>query len=45
MLRASKKEGWKADHIAHGIFLESELVGEVKEYILYFLRGDGYLAF
>ena len=33
------------DHVTHGIFLESELVGEVKEYIFYFLHGDGYLAF
>ena len=33
------------DHVAHGIFLEPELVTEVKEYVFYFLRGDGYLAF
>ena len=35
----------KADHITHRVFLESELVSEVKENVFYFLRGDGYLAF
>ena len=40
-------EGCKGvtDHVAHGIFLESKLVAEVKEDIFYFLRGNGYLAF
>jgi hypothetical protein len=46
--KMSKGKGCRrvtTDHITHGILLESELVCEVKEDILYFLRGDGYLAF
>ena len=37
--------GMTTNHITHGIFLESELIGEVKEYVFYFLRRYGYLAF
>ena len=43
--RERKRKSVATNHVTHGIFLESKLVGEVKEYIFYFLHGDGYLAF
>jgi len=42
-VRSSNEDQGGTDHVAHGVALETKLLGEVEKDVLYLFHGDWYL--